>query len=38
MQFVDFVEENPWAVVVLVLPVLGLGFVVFKTSDEEKKD
>eukprot|EP01049_Picozoa_sp_SAG25_P011555 SAG25_NODE_1430_length_3044_cov_4.352122_2_plen_234_part_00 len=34
VQFAEFLEENPWAIVILVLPLVGLGYLAFRVSGD----
>jgi len=34
VQFAEFLEENPWAMVILVLPLVGLGYLAFRVSGD----
>ena len=38
VQFAEFLEEHPWAMVLLVLPLLGLGYLAFRASDDTPDD
>ena len=31
--FANFLEDNPWAIALLALPIVGLGYLIFKSGD-----